>query len=254
MIAVLSGMGVVAAQSKQVINTTEQMVELNASLPVNLTLVDAASHRAIAEIPSSAAEWVVFEFDNGELTVRAQRGYENKVAKLLENNPINLRIESSAMRCINNSGDMHLTYKNRRLARFEINNAGIVTWNDGRLEIGYLEINNSGVFRLRAQKVTADTIEINNAGRWLCSVCTFYCVHWEHNNSGVNDVKSTVEAKSVECNSAGCELMKLNVACEDLEINSTGIGQMEFSGTADNIEISSTGRTTISTSAVNASK
>jgi len=246
------GVCTAAAQTEKRVLSAKKIVELTSTLPVDVTLVDAAQQRAVIEIPSDAARWVVCRIEDEELSIHAEHGAEDMLKKLSADNPIKVRIESSDMRCINNIGVMRLTYKNRRLDYFEINNSGVMNWEDDRLEIGCLEINNAGVYHLDAHKVTADCIEINNSGRYSCSVYTFYCEHWEHNNSGVNDIESAVKAESIECNSSGREKLRLDVTCEQLEINSTGVGQMTFTGTADNIDVSSTGATKISTSAVNA--
>lgn len=238
------------AQIKKV-EISKKIVELTSTLNVDVTLVDALRPGAIVEIPSGLAQWVVCDIDGETLSIYSRRGAENTLKKLSDGNPIRVHIGGPDMQRINNSGVMRLTYQNRRLDRLEINNSGVMNWNDDRLEIGYLKINNAGVYHLDARKVTADTIEINNSGRYSCSVYTFYCEHWEHNNYGVNDIKSAVEAETIECNSSGREQLRLDVTCEQLEINSTGVGQMTFTGTADNIDVSSTGMTKISTSAVN---
>lgn len=249
----LLGICTATAQYKKKVLTTNKITELNILLPVELTLVDSDKASVIVEIPEEVEQRIVYTIDHGELSIR----YADKLAddpqtqKLLANNPVKLRVESSGMRCINNISQMRLTYKNRRLDYLEINNSGIVDWNDTRLEIGRLEINNAGVFRITANKITADTIEINNSGRYSCHVNTFYCENWEQNNCGVNDIESAVQAKMIECNSTGKEQLRLNVTCEQLEVNSTGVGSMTFSGTADAIDVSSTGLTRISTSAVN---
>ncbi|MDE6861913.1 MAG: DUF2807 domain-containing protein [Alistipes sp.] len=247
----LLGICTASAQYKKTVLPARQIAEFNTNLPVDLTLVDAADQRAIVEIPSDVADWIKCEIDGNEISIYPKRGAGNKIKSLSSDNPIKVRIESSSIKCINNTGIIRMTCKNRRLNRFELNNSGIITWKDVQVEFGYLEINNSGVCNLEANRITADDIEINNSGRFLCAVNIFCCDCWEHNNSGVNDIKSAVKANSVECNSSGREDLRLNVTCKELEVNATGIGSMTFSGTADDIDISSTGLTRISTSAVN---
>lgn len=224
------------------------ITELDNSLPAEVTLIDASTHRAVIEIPDGLADKIVCRIEGSVLTLRAKSGAEKLLRK---SEPIKVRIESSSIICIDNTGSMTLTYGNRHLDLMEINNMGQMRWSGNRVQIGTLTINNSGVFVLGVKKFAADCIKMNNAGHYRIEACTFDCEHWEGANSGIADISSRIETGTVEYISSGRDNTSLDVDCKGVEIVSTGVGKITLSGRTDNMDIYSTGLTQISTSGVN---
>lgn len=247
-----------AGSQKSVTLKADRITSFVTTLPVSVVITDSSSPCAFIEIPSDeTARWIICRVEGSSLTIYPRDDkYRHKLNALSADNPIKVRIESSAIGEITSTSSAEIVCRNKRFAEsLSINNTGTmrITADDITLEHSF-DVSNTGRFALDVKQIKAGGVGFTNTGRFEGSTERFECRTWMESNTGVIDLSSHIAAEEVMCMSTGRDNLSLEVNCKNLEISSTGAGSLNFAGTADNVSVSSTGSAHISTANINRPK